>query len=94
MDDIECPECGSLNLDATDYPNNVKCIDCGSVFGNKDENSDKVVNLVKQFVEKHQIRCPETIYQCDWVIENAYEFIEKLCDIVGYYQDAGSEEVE
>lgn len=41
-------------------------------------------NVCKNFIEGQEIGCPETIYQCDWVIENAYEFIEDVCDVVGY----------
>jgi hypothetical protein len=37
-----------------------------------------------EFITKQKITCPETIYQTDHVIENAYEFIEDVCDIVGY----------
>ena len=44
-------------------------------------------NKCLEFVESQQISCPEIIYQTDWVIENAYEFIEDVCDIVGYKED-------
>jgi hypothetical protein len=44
-------------------------------------------NKCLEFVEAQQIGCPEIIYQTDWVIENAYEFIEDVCDIVGYKED-------
>ena len=44
-------------------------------------------NKCLEFVEAQQIGCLETIYQTDWVIENAYEFIEDVCDIVGYKED-------
>jgi hypothetical protein len=36
------------------------------------------------YIEKQQISCPETIGQCDWVIESAPDFIQQICDIVGY----------
>jgi hypothetical protein len=41
------------------------------------------------FIEKQKITCPETIYQSDRVIENAYEFIQEICEVVGYakYKD-------
>ena len=39
----------------------------------------------QNFIEKQTISCPETIYQCDWVMNNAYEFIEEVCDTVGYF---------
>lgn len=40
--------------------------------------------IVQDFIDKQDITCAETIYQTDWVIENAYEFIERLCNVVGY----------
>ena len=41
------------------------------------------------FIEEQNIGCADTIYQTDWVIENAYGFIERVCDEVGYtdYED-------
>lgn len=47
---------------------------------------DKLWKLCEKFIEDNDILCPETIYQTDWVIENAYKFIEKICDIVGYVE--------
>jgi hypothetical protein len=46
-------------------------------------------NVCKKFVEDQEIGSPETVYQCDWVIENAYEFIADVCNVVGYkpYED-------
>ncbi len=41
-------------------------------------------NVCKKFVEDQEIGCVETIYQTDWVIEHAYEFIEDVCNVVGY----------
>jgi hypothetical protein len=41
-------------------------------------------NKCLEFVESQRISYAETIYQSDRVIENAYEFIEDVCDIVGY----------
>lgn len=42
-----------------------------------------------KFIEEQEIGCAETIYQTDWVIENAYEFVEDVCNVVGYlpYKD-------
>lgn len=47
----------------------------------------KIWEIVENFIKDNEIRCAESIYQKDMVIENAYEFIENLCDIVGYYED-------
>lgn len=44
-------------------------------------------NIVKNYIEEQRIICSETIYQCDHVIENSYEFIEDCCDAVGYFED-------
>ncbi len=42
------------------------------------------VKAIRAFIDAQNITCAETIYQTDRVIENAYEFLERLCDIVGY----------
>lgn len=44
----------------------------------------KLWNICIKFIEEQEIGAPETIYQTDWVIENAYEFIEEVCKVVGY----------
>lgn len=36
------------------------------------------------FIEKQNIYCRETVYQTDRVIENSYEFVADICEIVGY----------
>lgn len=41
-------------------------------------------NVAVRFIKEQEIGCAETIYQTDWVIENAYEFVEAVCDVVGY----------
>lgn len=47
----------------------------------------QIREIVEQFRDDQKISCPETIYQSDRVIENAYELIEKLIDVVGYWKD-------
>jgi hypothetical protein len=47
---------------------------------------DALVEVCIRFIEDNKISCPETIAQCDRVMENAYEFIEKVCLVVGYYE--------
>jgi GTP-dependent phosphoenolpyruvate carboxykinase len=37
-----------------------------------------------KFIQSQRITCAETVYQSDRVIVNAYEFIEGVCEIVGY----------
>ena len=41
--------------------------------------------VCKRFVEDHHISEPACIGQSDKVIEDAYEFIEHIATIVGYY---------
>lgn len=45
------------------------------------------------FIKAQQIGCAETIAQTDRVIINAYDFIEGVCEIVGYapYDDEDEE---
>jgi len=43
-------------------------------------------NVVENFIQQEQINCSEKIAQTDSVIENAYEFIEDCCNVVGYYE--------
>lgn len=50
------------------------------------EKRHLLYNLCKKFIEEQEITCGESVYQTDRVIENAYELIENICDIVGYYK--------
>jgi len=47
---------------------------------------DDLEEYCRLFIERMGISCAETIYQTDRVIENAYEFIEGICDRVGYQE--------
>ena len=40
--------------------------------------------VCEKFILDQKISCAEIVYQTDRVIENAYEFIEDVCDVVGY----------
>lgn len=44
----------------------------------------RVMTIVREFIDTHQIIVPETIYQMDSIIEAAYDFIAELCDAAGY----------
>jgi hypothetical protein len=46
--------------------------------------NDALLRVCLDFIQEHQINCPEAIYQSDRVILNSQEFIEKICDVVGY----------
>ena len=58
------------------------------------DNGAQLLDLVRAFVAKHRISCPDAIHQTDRVIEDAYGFIERLVDVAGYYRDAAGEEVQ
>ena len=45
------------------------------------------LRIVDKFVKDNRISCAEAVTQSDRVIQNAYEFIEDLCDVAGYYED-------
>ena len=56
-----------------------------------DDARDTLWFLCKQFIEDQEITCGECVYQSDRVIENAYQLIEEICNIVGYYKDEEEE---
>lgn len=43
-----------------------------------------LLEFCQKFIQDQNITCSETVYQSDRVIENAYEFIDGICDIVGF----------
>lgn len=49
--------------------------------------NDRLVALCRKFIVDRRITCPEAVYQSDRVIEGAYEFIEKVCEVVGFCPD-------
>jgi len=50
-------------------------------------NKDELWDVCQKFIKEQQITCAETIYQADRVIMNAFQFIEDICDVVGYVKD-------
>lgn len=56
------------------------------------KEDQRIANIVRAFIKDKEITCAETITQCDWVIEGAYEFIENLCEEAGYHIDEGDSE--
>lgn len=51
------------------------------------ERLKRLWDVCEKFIEKQRISHPEIICQCDWVIENAYDLIEDICDVVGYKKE-------
>jgi hypothetical protein len=58
------------------------------------KEQDPLYKHCREFVEKQNINCEETVYQTDRVIENAYEFIDGCCEIVGYKKCEDDEDEE
>lgn len=54
----------------------------------------ELLKLCQNFIRDQRIACAEDVYQTDRVIENAYEFIEEICEIVGYVEDEDNDEDE
>ena len=48
----------------------------------KIRNLQEIKICVIKFMVDNKIDCTETIYQCDWVIENSLELIEQLFKMV------------
>lgn len=46
------------------------------------ERNEKLYNTVMKFMIDNRVTCSEAIYQTDKVIENAYEFIDDLYQLV------------
>jgi molecular chaperone DnaK (HSP70) len=53
----------------------------------KKDKAQRLFDHVQKFIKDQQISCAECVCQSDRVIENAYDFIEGCCDIVGYYEE-------
>lgn len=49
---------------------------------NRYDIQNQLFERVMKWIEENKISCEETIHQCDWVIENAYEFMGDLFNIV------------
>jgi hypothetical protein len=58
------------------------------------QQAQALIAHCEQFIQNQRIHCAETVYQSDRVIENAYAFIEGVCDHVGYYEDPDAEDEE
>lgn len=46
--------------------------------------ADRVVELVQEFIEEHEITSEDVVYQSQGVLEAAPEFFIALCEAVGY----------
>ena len=48
------------------------------------EQKEKLAELCKKFIADNDISCAEAIYQCEGVVLASPQFIESMCNIVGY----------
>jgi hypothetical protein len=54
-------------------------------------NAEALYLHCAKFKTDQRIDCSETVYQTDRVIQNAYEFIDGVCEIIGYPKDEDEE---
>ena len=54
---------------------------------NREDGCGYLWEEVENFIKNQEILCSESVYQSDHVIESAYAFIDRLCSIVGYYEE-------
>lgn len=47
-----------------------------------------LLKLCRDFISDNHISCPETVYQTDRVSNNSLEFIEEICNLVGFCKDS------
>lgn len=66
----------------------------GGDFDSDVDKGAQHLSIVRAFLDKHHVSCPETIHQTDRVIENAYGLIEDLADVAGYYRDPDEDDAE
>lgn len=45
----------------------------------------KLWKLCQDYIDKQNISCPEAVYQNDNVALSAQEFVESVCELVGYH---------
>ena len=59
-----------------------------------EKDHQRLVEIIRVFVEDNGITCKEVIWQTDWVSENALPLINQLVEIVGYkkWEDDDSED--
>ena len=51
-------------------------------------------DVVNKFIHEHHIVHAESIYQMDSVSLNSLQFIEEVCDCIGYYDVEDNETLE
>ena len=65
----------TVYLPKEEYLNSIK---------NDNKIAEEVLFKVQNFIKRHNIFCDECIYDNDYIAECSLEFIEDLCNTVGY----------
>lgn len=55
------------------------------------EQQQALAKVCLDFVNKHRITCPESIYQVDSIIVDSTTLVEEICNVVGYVTDDDEE---
>jgi hypothetical protein len=50
----------------------------------KTDPKDVLWDMCQAWIAEREITCAESVYQCDQIALDSLEFIESVCDIVGY----------
>lgn len=53
----------------------------------EEKHLSSLEDFCRAFIRTHNISCAESIYQQDSVTEGGFEFIEGICERVGYLED-------
>lgn len=47
----------------------------------------ELFDLCREFIKENEISCAEDIYQSDRIEANALDFIEQICELIGYHEE-------
>lgn len=56
-------------------------------YANTFQAAKLLIDLVKSYIQKHHISCPESIYQMDKPQVDAIDLVCELCEIVGFIEE-------
>lgn len=73
----------TVYLPKEEYLNSIK---------NDNKIAEEVLFKVQKFIKRHNIFCDECIYDDDYIAECSLEFIEDLCNTVGYTERSNNED--
>ena len=59
-----------------------------------DLKEGELTKICRDFINGNHIGCADKIQQSDYILEDLPDFVEKVCDHVGYWKDPEDEENE